>query len=472
MTPIYFWNQMNEEEKKKALIRPEKKKLKKIQKLVYKVIQDVKNQKDKAVKGFSLKFDKIRQTSFKVEKDEMDEASSLLSDEVKQALITSAKNIEKFHRAQKKSQVNLEILPGLHCWQELRAIERVGFYIPSGSAPLCSTFLMLGLPAKIAGCPKRIACVSPAFSSSSLSSSSLFSLSSLFSSPSPSSDSKSHGLHPALLYSAQLVGVEEIYKIGGAQAIAAMAFGTESVPRVDKIFGPGNIYVTQAKLILSQDPSAATCDLPASASEQLCIVDGSAKPEFVASDLLSQAEHSREAHVLLIALSHKQVQSIHREMKRQWKSLPRKDIIKTSLSKSASIVVSDLKTALEVSNFYAPEHLVLHIKKPESMISEIQNAGSVFVGEWTPESLGDYSSGTNHVLPTSGFARSISGLSLESFYKKISFQKATPKALKKIGPCVEIMAKTEGLGAHAHAMKIRLQKLKSDPKTNTTCVSS
>lgn len=444
MTPIYIWDQLDTEGKQRALARPEQDGLEEVRASVFEVIEAVQKKGDSALRSFSLKFDKIDLKSFKVEKEEWEFAISSLNSKVKEAILFSAKNIEKFHSAQKeKNLVHLEILPGLNCWQEIRAIEKVGLYIPSGSAPLFSTLLMLGLPAKIAGCQKRIACIPPRMFH-------------------PQDQNSSFSLHPALLYAAQVAGVQEIYKVGGAQAIAAMAFGTESLPSVDKIFGPGNIYVTQAKLILSQNPKAAACDLPASASEQLCIADESSNLQFVASDLLSQAEHSPQAHVVLIAFNENQVKAIHKAMADQLKDLPRKEIIQQSLSQSASIVVSNIKTALEISHLYAPEHLILHIQNPEAALPKIQNAGSVFLGQWTPESLGDYSSGTNHVLPTSGFARAYSGLGLRDFCKTISFQKADSRALKKMGSYVEVMAQTENLEAHSRAVKIRLEALKKE----------
>lgn len=393
------------------------------------IIERVKTEGDRAVLDYEAQFDKVSLSSLSVFAQEMDEAETLVSDELKAAIRLSAQNIETFHAAQRFNGAKVETQPGVTCWQKAVAIEKVGLYIPGGTAPLFSTVLMLALPARIAGCREIVLCTPPA------------------------RDGK---VHPAVLYAARVAGVSRIFKAGGVQAIAAMAYGTESVPKVYKIFGPGNQYVTAAKQLVSLRDVAI--DMPAGPSEVEVLADESANPTFVAADLLSQAEHGVDSQALLITTSATLQQAVKTEVERQLALLPRKEIAEKSLANSKLIVVSSMDEALEMTNQYAPEHLIIETTNPEEEAARVVNAGSVFLGSYSPESAGDYASGTNHTLPTNGYAKAYSGVSLDSFIRKITFQQLTREGIQRIGPAIEIMAANEHLDAHKQAVTVRIKQ--------------
>ena len=393
------------------------------------IIERVKTEGDRAVLDYETQFDKVSLSSLSVSAQEMDEAETLVSDELKAAIRLSAQNIETFHAAQRFNGAKVETQPGVTCWQKAVAIEKVGLYIPGGTAPLFSTVLMLALPARIAGCREIVLCTPPA------------------------RDGK---VHPAVLYAARVAGVSRIFKAGGVQAIAAMAYGTESVPKVYKIFGPGNQYVTAAKQLVSLRDVAI--DMPAGPSEVEVLADESANPTFVAADLLSQAEHGVDSQALLITTSATLQQAVKAEVERQLALLPRKEIAEKSLANSKLIVVSSMDEALEMTNQYAPEHLIIETTNPEEEAAHVVNAGSVFLGSYSPESAGDYASGTNHTLPTNGYAKAYSGVSLDSFIRKITFQQLTREGIQRIGPAIEIMAANEHLDAHKQAVTVRIKQ--------------
>lgn len=393
------------------------------------IIERVKTEGDRAVLDYEAQFDKVSLSSLSVSAQEMDEAEALVSNELKAAIRLSAQNIETFHAAQRFNGAKVETQPGVTCWQKAVAIEKVGLYIPGGTAPLFSTVLMLALPARIAGCREIVLCTPPA------------------------RDGK---VHPAVLYAARVAGVSRIFKAGGVQAIAAMAYGTESVPKVYKIFGPGNQYVTAAKQLVSLRDVAI--DMPAGPSEVEVLADESANPTFVAADLLSQAEHGVDSQALLITTSAALQQAVKAEVERQLALLPRKEIAEKSLANSKLIVVSSMDEALEMTNQYAPEHLIIETTNPDEEAAHVVNAGSVFLGSYSPESAGDYASGTNHTLPTNGYAKAYSGVSLDSFIRKITFQQLTREGIQRIGPAIEIMAANEHLDAHKQAVTVRIKR--------------
>ena len=397
--------------------------------MVKAIIERVKTEGDRAVLDYEAQFDKVSLSSLSVSAQEMDEVETLVSDELKAAIRLSAQNIETFHAAQRFNGAKVETQPGVTCWQKAVAIEKVGLYIPGGTAPLFSTVLMLALPARIAGCREIVLCTPPA------------------------RDGK---VHPAVLYAARVAGVSRIFKAGGVQAIAAMAYGTESVPKVYKIFGPGNQYVTAAKQLVSLRDVAI--DMPAGPSEVEVLADESANPTFVAADLLSQAEHGVDSQALLITTSATLQQAVKAEVERQLALLPRKEIAEKSLANSKLIVVSSMDEALEMTNQYAPEHLIIETTNPEEEAAHVVNAGSVFLGSYSPESAGDYASGTNHTLPTNGYAKAYSGVSLDSFIRKITFQQLTREGIQRIGPAIEIMAANEHLDAHKQAVTVRIKQ--------------
>jgi len=399
-----------------------------LEKKVEKILDSVKKKGDKAIKKFTEEFDGVKLKSALVSADEFEGAEKLLSDELKAAIIIAKNNIEKFHAAQLQPFDIIETMPDVKCWRKNVAIEKVGLYIPGGSAPLFSTLLMLGIPANIAGCKKIVVCSPP---------------------------DKSGKLHPAILFVAKLLGIKEVYKIGGVQAIGAMAYGTETVPLVYKIFGPGNQFITCAKQLIQKDGIAI--DMPAGPSEVAMYADETANASFVAADLLSQAEHGRDSQVVLITSSADLSRKIKSEIKIQLEKLPRKEIAKLALEKSKIILVKNDDEAMEVLNEYAPEHLILSCTNAEQLADKVVNAGSVFLGNYSPESVGDYASGTNHTLPTNGYAKSYSGVSVDSFVKKITFQQLSREGLTKIGETVVAMAEAEGLTAHANAVKKRLE---------------
>ncbi len=390
------------------------------------ILKEVRLTGDVAVKRFSSMFDKVTIDSLPVTEAEMIEADGLVSDALKKAIQQAKANVEKFHQAQVISEAVIETLPGVQCWRKSVPIEKVGLYIPGGSAPLFSTILMLGVPAKIAGSKEIILCSPP---------------------------NREGKLHPAILYTAKLVGVTKIFKAGGAQAIGAMAYGTASIPKVYKIFGPGNQYVTCAKQLVQKDGIAI--DMPAGPSEVAVLADDTANPVFVAADLLSQAEHGEDSQVVLITTSEQMAKQVQEEVAKQLELLTRKEVASIALQNSKIILISKLKEAVELINEYAPEHLIIACDNNDEIGASIINAGSVFLGNYSPESVGDYASGTNHTLPTNGYAKAYSGVSLDSFVKKITFQKLSSEGLKNIAATVEIMASAEGLDAHAHAVKVR-----------------
>lgn len=394
------------------------------------VLDAVKKEGDKAVAAYTQKFDGVIIDNAMVTEAEINEAALELSPALKEAIQLAAKNIRCFHEAQVTDPVKIETMLGVSCWRKSVGIDKVGLYIPGGSAPLFSTVLMLGIPAIIAGCKQIILCTPPAANGK---------------------------VHPAILYAAWVVGIKNIYKIGGVQAIAAMAFGTETVPQVYKIFGPGNQYVTAAKQLVQQ--SGVAIDMPAGPSEVCVLADETCNPAFVASDLLSQAEHGPDSQVLLVSTSRKVVAEVEVALAAQLAILPRKEIAQKALDNSTAIVVDDMERAIFIVNSYAAEHLILACNNDEIVSDKITNAGSVFLGNYSPESVGDYASGTNHTLPTSGYARAYSGVSVDSFVKKMTFQKLTPAGLQAIGAAVETMAAAEGLAAHKNAITIRLQSL-------------
>jgi len=417
-------------------------------KIVKPILDDVKSNGLKAALNYAEKFDELDSKNFIVTKDEIEKAKKNLSPKVKKAIDDAYKNIRKFHLKQFPKGYNTEIVSGVNCSREFRAIENVGLYIPGGTAVLPSTLLMLGIPAQIAGCKRIIVC-SPACLSGR--------------------QAKDDRINDALLYAANKCGIKEFYKIGGAQAIALMAYGSRAnarlttgdkkIPGVSKIFGPGNQYVTAAKLLVSIDPEGCSIDMPAGPSELLIIADESANPAFVASDLLSQAEHGIDSQVILVTNSVDLEKKIQQEIEKQLKMLPRKKLASASLKNSFSLIVKKVRQAIEFSNFYAPEHLILNAKNPAKYKPEIKNAGSVFLGNYSPESAGDYASGTNHSLPTYGFAKSFGGVTVDSFMKSVTFQSLTKKGLKNISETVQTLAETEELIAHRNAVKIRFEKI-------------
>lgn len=399
---------------------------------VEKVFKKVREEGDLALREFTLEFDKISLETLEVTQAEIQGAASKISPDLKKAVALAKNNIEKFHSAQRSGRIEVETLPGVLCWQEKRSIQKIGLYIPGGTAPLFSTILMLAIPATLAGCEEIILCSPP---------------------------DKMGEIHPAILYTAQLCGVTRIFKLGGIQAIAGMTYGTESLPKVYKIFGPGNQYVTAAKQFATK--KGVSIDMPAGPSELLVVADDTADPAFVASDLLSQAEHGADSQVLLVSTSLNLMLEVEDEIIRQVKDLPRGEIALAALSHSRFILLEDEKQALDFINLYAPEHFIICTREPSFYMEGVRNAGSVFIGNYTPESAGDYASGTNHTLPTNGFARQYSGVTLDSFQKSISFQKITEEGIKNIGPAIELMAQAEGLQGHRNAVSLRLNSLKN-----------
>lgn len=397
------------------------------------VFSEVEKNGDEAIKFYTQQFDGVVLDDFKVSDIEIEEAKNSVSDELKWAIKLASENIRKFHSSQQEEKKIIETTEGVFCWRESRAIENIGIYIPGGTAPLFSTVLMLGIPANIAGCPNITLCSPP---------------------------DKNGKINPAILFTADLVGIKHIFKVGGCQAIAGLTFGTATIPKVDKIFGPGNQFVTASKQ-LAQNYGVAI-DIPAGPSEVLVIADESSIPAFVASDLLSQAEHGTDSQVILLSNSETVITEINVEIQNQLKELPRKQIAKIALQNSKSILLNSINEAIDFSNIYAPEHLILAIENAENFTAKITNAGSVFLGNYSPESAGDYASGTNHTLPTNGFAKNYSGVSLDSFVKKITFQNITKNGIKNIGKTIELMAEAEELLAHKNAVSVRLKYLENE----------
>jgi histidinol dehydrogenase len=403
-----------------------------LEKSVMTILNEVKTRGDRALFKFSEEFEGVSFRELKVTAGEILNSVNIVPDNLKEAIQKAKENIEKFHSAQLIEENKIETTFGVICWRKSVAIEKVGLYIPGGTAPLFSTILMLGIPATIAGCKEIIICTPP---------------------------DKMGTVNPVILYTSQLLGINSIYKIGGAQAIAAMAFGTESVPKVYKIFGPGNQFVTKAKELVQQEGIAI--DIPAGPSETLVIADYTCNPEFVAADLLSQAEHGPDSQVVLLTDNENVMQLVKTEIEKQLLLLPRKVIAEKSLSNSLLIIASDLDECVEFSNRYAPEHLIINTSEPITLAGKVRNAGSVFLGNYSCESAGDYASGTNHTLPTNGFAKSYSGVSTDSFVKKITFQEISKEGILNLGPSIELMAEAESLFAHKNAVTLRLKSLKN-----------
>ncbi len=401
-----------------------------IRTIVDDVIAHVKEHGDRALLDYALKFDKVELDKLYLDKDELTGIASTVAPEQKTALETAYNNIYKFHQTQLKAEDKVETMPGVTCWRELRPIEKVGLYIPGGTAVLPSTFLMLGIPARIAGCHEIIVCSPP---------------------------QKNGKVNAFIAYVALLLGIDKIYLAGGAQAVAAMAYGTETIAKVDKIFGPGNQFVTKAKTII-QSTTTTAIDMPAGPSEVLVIADETATPAYVAADLLAQAEHGMDSQSILVCTNSKIADAVLAEVDKQVPALPRAEIVKAALENSYIVVTQNLDEAMQFSNQYAPEHLILATESWQKITPAIINAGSVFLGNLTPESAGDYASGTNHTLPTSSYSKAYSGVSVDSFVKKITFQHITPEGIKNIGPSVEILAELEGLHAHKNAVSLRMKE--------------
>lgn len=400
--------------------------------VVRSIINGVKSEADKAIYYYAKKFDGISPGELKVSSTEIKESTGHIPKELKNAIKIAKKNIEDFHSVQLHTEPVVETVKGVKCWRKSVAIEKVGLYIPGGSAPLFSTLLMLGIPARQAGCKEIIVCTPPM---------------------------KDGKISPLILYTAQLIGISEIFMVGGAQAIAAMAYGTESIPKVYKIFGPGNQYVTKAKEMVQQD--GISIDMPAGPSEVLVIADSRANPEFVAADLLSQAEHGPDSQVIMLTDNQALIERVKTEVEKQVKLLPRKDIAIKALEHSKLILLPSIDDCIDFSNNYAPEHLIINTSDISSDANKVINAGSVFLGSFSCESAGDYASGTNHTLPTNGFAKNYSGVSTESFLRKISFQEISEEGMKNLGPSIELMAEAESLIGHKNAVSIRLKSLKN-----------
>ena len=427
-----IWDKLTPNEQVKILERPALS-IPNIKNDVSSIIKSVKIKGDEALYELSAKYDKVELASLKVTKKDFDQAEKSVDRNTINALKKAFTNIKKFHQEQVPRDIAIEIDSGVMCERISLPIEKVGLYIPAGSAPLPSTVLMLGIPAQIAKCQTKVIC-SPA--------------------------QKDGKCNPEILYSAKLCGINEVYKIGGAQAVAAMAYGTESVPKVDKIFGPGNAWVTEAKLQVSEDPNGATKDMPAGPSELLIIADNLSNPNFIAADLLSQAEHGVDSQVILVTDNEKTCDNVILEIKKQISNRNRKDIINKSLISAKAILVDNLAMAINVSNQYAPEHLILNTSRSRELLPLVSSAGSIFLGPWSPESVGDYCSGTNHVLPTYGYARSNSSLGVTDFMKFITVQELTKEGIKKIGQTAIEIANKEGLDAHSYAVETRLRSIK------------
>jgi histidinol dehydrogenase len=432
MMPIVEWQALSPAEREAALRRPTQRTRAEVIRATRDIIAEVRTGGDTALLELTRRFDGVDLDTMAVGEAEFATASRELASDAREALERAIDNVRRFHEAQVLAPLSVETSPGVRCERRVVPIRAVGLYVPAGSAPLPSTAIMLGVPAQIAGCPQRVLCTPP---------------------------QRDGSVNAAVLYVAQRCGIELVLKIGGAQAIAAMAYGTSSIPKVDKVFGPGNAWVTTAKQLVAQDTDGAAADMPAGPSEVLVVADDSALAEFVAADLLAQAEHSTDAQVLLVTASRRLAQDVRQALERQLASLSRQEIMRQSLAGSRIIVVADLAGALEVSNAYGPEHLILEVERPRQWLERVTNAGSVFLGAWTPEPMGDYCSGTNHVLPTEGHARALSGLSLLDFTKRITVQELTVDGLRDLGPVARTLARLEGLDAHANAVSVRLEAL-------------
>lgn len=431
----YTWTNLSEAERAEALMRPALAVNKQISKRVADIVTTVRTEGDVALARFTGEFDGVAVENLCVTEREFGFAERLISDGAKAALGVAIDNVAKFHNAQVTETVQVETIRGVLCQRITRPVQAVGLYVPAGSAPLPSTAIMLAIPAQIAGCPLRVICTPP---------------------------DKEGRANPAIVVAARMCGIKDIYKVGGAQAIAALAYGTETIPKVDKIFGPGSVWVTAAKNLVAADPTGAAQDMPAGPSEVMVIADAAANPEFVALDLLSQAEHGPDSQVVLVCTEAGFAEQVSVAIDRALPDLPRRDIIEQALQHGCCCIVPDIAGGIEVANRYAPEHLIIQVNNPSQVLDLIINAGSVFLGPWAPEAVGDYCSGTNHVLPTYGFARNYSGLSVASFQKQLTVQELTRAGLDELAPTVCTLAQLEGLEAHAAAVAVRL---KADPET-------
>lgn len=430
--PILNWSSLSTQERRQALRRPAQQGTAELQDRVREIVRDVRDRGDRALLEFTRRFDGVALQAIEVGTAEFAAAETTLNAEQRQAIDRAIANVRRFHEAQIGAPLRVETSPGVVCERHFRPIDAVGLYVPAGVAPLPSAAIMLAVPARIAACPTRIMCTPPR---------------------------RDGTADPAVLTIANLCGVRRVFKLGGTQAIAAMAYGTESVPKVDKIFGPGNAWVTAAKLLVANDPEGAALDLPAGPSEVLVVADATARAQFVAADLLAQAEHSADAQVMLVTTSSALAEQTAAEVEAQMRKLDRIDTLRKSIEHARCFVVDTLDAAIELSNTYAPEHLILQVANPREWLSKIRNAGSVFLGAWTPETIGDYCSGANHVLPTYGFAKAYSGLSLHDFLKRMTVQELTSDGLRELGPTAITLAALEGLDAHANAVRVRLAQL-------------
>jgi histidinol dehydrogenase len=426
------WSSLSADERRAALRRPAQADADGLHRRVSEIIKDVRARGDQALLDFTERFDGVKLKSLEVDAAEFEAAEKSLNAEQRTALERAISNVRRFHEAQLSNPLRIETSPGVICERHFRPIDAVGLYVPAGVAPLPSTAIMLAIPASIAGCPTRIICTPPR---------------------------KDGTADPAVLFTAKLCGVSRVFKVGGAQAVAAMAYGTASIPKVDKVFGPGNSWVTAAKIIAANDPEGAALDLPAGPSEVLVIADERANAEFVAADLLAQAEHSADAQAILVTTSRALADATLEQLEAQMRRLGRESTLRESINHARLFIVDSLQAAFELSNAYAPEHLIVQVAKARDWLPSIRNAGSVFLGAWTPETMGDYCSGTNHVLPTYGFARAYSGLSLVDFQKRMTVQELSADGLRDLGPTAVTIAGLEGLDAHANAVQVRLRQL-------------
>jgi histidinol dehydrogenase len=429
---ILNWSSLSAEQRRQALRRPVQQSTPAFQESVREIVREVRARGDAALLEYTRRFDGVALTAIEVSTAEFAAAETALDSEKRIAIDRAIANVRRFHEAQVGTALRVEMDPGVVCERHFHPIDAVGLYVPAGVAPLPSTAIMLAVPARIAGCPTRIMCTPPR--------------------PDGTAD-------PAVLMIANLCGVRRVFKLGGAQAIAAMAYGTQSVPKVDKVFGPGNSWVTAAKLQVANDPEGAALDLPAGPSEVLVIADATARAEFVAADLLAQAEHSSDAQAVLVTTSSTLAEATAAQVETQMQRLGRADTLRKSVEHARLVVVDTIDTAIEINNTYAPEHLILQVADARDWLPKVRNAGSVFLGAWTPETMGDYCSGTNHVLPTYGFARAYSGLSLHDFVRRMTVQELTSDGLRDLGPTAITLAMLEGLDAHANAVQVRLAQL-------------
>jgi histidinol dehydrogenase len=438
---VVDWDELDTKGRRATLARPAQERRADLLDRAREIIEAVRRDGDDALREYTRRFDRVELDVLSVSPAEFAAARRALQPDQIAALERAIRNVRAFHAAQLPEPLSLETMPGVRCERIIRPIGSVGLYVPAGSAPLPSTVVMLAIPAQLAGCPRRVLCTPPAPNGSA---------------------------NPGVLVAAELCGIDTVFKVGGAQAIAALAYGTQSVPKVDKIFGPGNAWVTAAKQLVANDPAGAACDLPAGPSEVLVIADEAAAPDLVAADLLAQAEHDTQAQAMLVTPSRELAVAVVAAVQTQALGLSRRAILEVSLATSRCIVVADLAAAISVANDYAAEHLILHVREPRRWLPQILSAGSIFLGEWSPEPMGDYCSGTNHVLPTYGYARAYSGLSVVDFVKRITVQELSPAGLRALGPVAVTLAKLEGLDAHANAVTRRLSLLEARDRASAS----